>query len=116
MRGEKIKLGAWSAVGGAILVAIVGFSWGGWVTGGTAKKMAAEMTSAALVNRLAPLCLVRFHQDPEKDQKLEALKQANAWQKKDYVAKQGWATMAGEKEPDSKVAIECANRILQLSS
>lgn len=116
MSGEKIKLGLWSAVGGAILVAIVGFSWGGWVTGGTAQKRAAEMTSAALVDRLAPLCLVRFNQDPEKDQKLEALKQTNAWQQKDYVTKQGWATMASEKEPDSKVAIECTKRILQLSS
>ena len=116
MSWKKIKLGFWSALGGAILVAIVGFSWGGWVTGGTAQNMAAEMTSAALVDRLAPLCLVRFHQDPEKDQKLAALKQTYAWQQKDYVAKQGWATMAGEQEPDSQVAIECANRILQLSS
>ncbi len=116
MSWGKIKLGFWSAMGGAILLAIVGFGWGGWVTGGTAQTMAAEMTAAALVDRLAPLCLVRFTQDPEKDQKLEALKQTNAWQQKDYVAQQGWATMASEQEPDSQVAIECTKRILQISS
>ena len=27
MDWEKIKLGAWSAVGGAIILAIVGFTW-----------------------------------------------------------------------------------------
>jgi hypothetical protein len=115
MNWVKIKLAFWSAIVGAIVLAIVGFSWGGWVTGGTAQKMAAEMTSAAMVDRLAPLCLVRFSQDPEKDQKLEALKKVNTWQRKDYVEKQGWATMAGEKEPDGQVAIECANRLLQVS-
>ena len=116
MNWEKIKLGLWSAIGGAIVLAIVGFSWGGWVTGGTAQKMAAEMTSAAMVDRLTPLCLVRFNQDPEKEQKLEALKNTRSWQRKDYVEKQGWATLSGETKPDSPVATECANRILQISS
>ena len=116
MSWEKIKLGFWSAIGGAILIAIVGFGWGGWVTGGTAQKMAAEMTSAALVDRLAPLCLVRFNQDPEKDQKFEALKNTRSWQRQEYVEKQGWATLSGENKPDSPVATECANRILQISS
>jgi hypothetical protein len=116
MNWEKIKLGFWSAIGGAIVLAIVGFGWGGWVTGGTARHMAAQMTSAAMVDRLTPLCLVRFNQDPEKEQKLEALKNTSAWQRKDYVAKQGWATMSSEKDPDSPVAAECADRILQISS
>ena len=116
MNWEKIKLGFWSAIGGAIVLAIVGFSWGGWVTGGTAQKMAAEMTSAAMVDRLAPLCLVRFNQDPEKEQKLEVLKNTRSWQRKDYVEKQGWATLSSETKPDSPVATECANRILQISS
>jgi hypothetical protein len=116
MSWKKIKLGLWSAIGGAILAAIVGFGWGGWVTGGTAQTMAAEMTSAAMVDRLAPLCLLRFNQDPEKDQKLEALRNTSSWQRRGYVEEQGWATMLGATEPDSPVATECANRILQISS
>jgi len=28
MNWEKIKIGLWGAIGGAILAAIVGFSWG----------------------------------------------------------------------------------------
>jgi hypothetical protein len=78
--------------------------------------MAAEMTSAAMVDRLAPFCLVRFNEDPERDQKLEALKSTSSWQRRGYVEKQGWATMLGETAPDSSVATECANRILQIRS
>jgi pimeloyl-ACP methyl ester carboxylesterase len=116
MNWAKIKLGLWSAIGGAIALAIVGFSWGGWVTGATAQERATKMASAAMIDRLAPLCLAQFNHDPEKDEKLEALQQTNTWQRKDYVEKQGWATITGESEPDSSVAIECANRILKISS
>lgn len=31
---------------GAVAFAVVGFSWGGWVTGGTAKKMASLSLNA----------------------------------------------------------------------
>jgi hypothetical protein len=78
--------------------------------------MATKMTSAAMVERLAPLCLVRFNQDPEKDQKFQALKKTSSWQRRGYVEEQGWATMLGEQKPDSPVAAECANRIMQISS
>ena len=115
MSWEKIKLGLWGAIGGAILSMIVGFGWGGWVTGGTAKEQAAEMTSTAMVERLTPLCLLQFSEDPEKDQKFEHLKNASSWQRRDYVEEQGWATVLGEKEPDHEVAGECVNRLMKTS-
>ena len=37
---DKISTGVWAAIGGAILTMIIGFNWGGWVTGGTAQSMA----------------------------------------------------------------------------
>jgi hypothetical protein len=36
----QIKPAAWGAVGGAIAAMIIGFVWGGWVTGGTSEKAA----------------------------------------------------------------------------
>ena len=39
---------------------IVGFTWGGWVTGSTARSMAEE----TIVTRLAPICVVQFNKDP----------------------------------------------------
>ena len=76
--GEKIKLGFWAAVGGAILLAIIGFAWGGWVTGGTAQKMAEEMTENAVVDRLALICVERSNEDSEKDQKLKELQKKSS--------------------------------------
>jgi hypothetical protein len=40
MDSEKIKFGLLSAAGGAILLAVIGFNYGGWVTTGTAEAMA----------------------------------------------------------------------------
>ena len=77
--------------------------------------MAQVMADDAVVKRLAPMCVVRFHQDPRKDQKLKELKDVSTWQGSDYVKKQGWATMPGEKEPDSKVADECAKQLILIS-
>ncbi len=115
MKWEKIKIGLWSALGGAIVLAIIGFGWGGWVTGGIAQGMAEEMAEDAVVNRLAPFCVTQFNQDSEKDQKLKKLKETNAWNRGDYIEKQGWATMPGEEKPDSKVADECAKLLMQIS-
>ena len=39
---EKIQISVVSAIVGAIALTIIGFSWGGWVTGGTAQEMAEE--------------------------------------------------------------------------
>ncbi len=114
MDSEKIKQGLWGAAGGAVVLAVIGFTWGGWVTGGTAQKMAEEMAENAVVDRLAPICVEQFNQGSEKVQKLEELKETDTWQRDDYVANQGWATMPGEEKPDSKVATKCADMLMQL--
>ena len=114
MDSEKIKLGLWGALGGAIVLAIIGFAWGGWVTGGTAQEMAGEMAENAVVARLAPICVEQFKKDSEKDQKLIGLKKEISWKRNNYVEKQGWATMPGEKKFDSTVARKCAEMIVQL--
>ena len=91
-----------------VVTVIVGFTWGGWVTGNTARRLAEE----TIVTRLAPICVVQFNRDPMKDQKLKELKETSTWQGGDYVKKQGWATMPGEAEPASRVADECAKLLM----
>lgn len=98
----------WSWLAAAVVTIIVGFAWGGWITGGSAQAMAED----AVVKRLVPICLARVEQDPARDQKLKELKDSGVWERGDYVKKQGWATMPGDKEPDSKVAEECARLLL----
>ena len=114
MKKEYIKPFVWGLVVSAVLTMIIGFAFGGWVTGGTAQEMAKEMADEAVIDRLAPICVTQFNQDPEKDKKLQELKEISSYQRGDYVEKQGWATMPGEKEPDSNVANECAKRLVEL--
>ena len=114
MNWEKIKTGLWGAIGGAIVLAIVGFFWLGWVTGETAQEMAEEMAESAVVDRLAPICVEQFNQGSEKDQKLNELKEKPSFARGDYIEEQGWATMLGEKEPDGKVAEKCADMLMQV--
>jgi hypothetical protein len=98
----------WIALAAIILTMIVGFAWGGWVTGGNALKMSEE----AVVQNLAPICVGQFNQDPEKDMKLVELKEMSSYQRDDYVKEQGWATLPGEEQANSKVADACAKLLI----
>ena len=106
------KVVFWFAVAAVVLTLIVGFNWGGWVTGGSALKTAQAMAKDAVVQRLTPMCVAQYNQDPGKVQKLTELKDTSIWQRRAYVEKQGWATIPGEEKPDSKVADECAKRLV----
>ncbi|MFL2809067.1 MAG: hypothetical protein ACJ0DG_08445 [bacterium] len=112
---EKIKSFFWNAIVGAIIISIVGFSWLGWVTGGTAQQEAKQMSEEAVNDRLAKICVYQAIQDPGKDQKLKELKEKSSYEKDDYVMKQGWATMPGEEEPEREVADKCAELLLDIS-
>ena len=101
----------WSVVAAVILTMIVGFTWGGWVTGGTAQEMAEVAAKKAVVERLSLICADQFSQDPDKEQKLIAFIDTKAYQRDDYVTDQGWATMFGDEEPDRNVADACAKLI-----
>ena len=114
MDSEKIEPGLWGAAGGAVVLAVIGFTLGGWVTGSTAQAMADGAAQEAVVARLAPICIEQFNQISEKDQKLQKLKDTDSWERRAYVEKQGWATMPGEKDPDSKVAKKCAELLVEL--
>jgi hypothetical protein len=102
----------WFSVASIILTMIVGFNWGGWVTGSTAQRMAEVTAQNAVVQRLAPICVAQFNQDPEKDQKLQELKAVSSYQRNGYVKDQGWATMLGEENSDNKVTTECVKLLM----
>jgi len=53
------------AIAGAIAAIIIGFAWGGWVTGGKAGRMAETSAETAVVQALTPLCVAKTEQEPE---------------------------------------------------
>ena len=108
---EKIKFGLLSAAGGAIVLAVIGFNWGGWVTTGTAEVMAKETAANAVAERLGSICVAQFNRDSEKGQKLNEMKEKDTWDKGRYIEKQSWAIMPGDEKADSKVADACAQQL-----
>lgn len=104
----------WGAAGGAVLLAIVGFGWGGWMTAGTAERTADQRVSSAVVAALAPICVSQFQLTADAMVKQEEMKKIGVYDRNSFVEKAGWATMPGSTTPDSKVAKACADLIFKL--
>lgn len=102
----------WGAAGGAAVLAVLGFTWFGWITSNSAERMAKERADAAVVAALTPLCVEKFKESAEAAKQLEALKKIDyAWERGSFVEKGGWATFPGSAEPNSDVARACAEAV-----
>jgi hypothetical protein len=108
----ETKPAIWGVVGGAIALAIVGFTWGGWVTGGTAESSATQRANSAVVAALAPVCADKFKNTADAAANLTALKKIESWQQGDYVEKGGWAILPGSNPPAQVTAVAKACAIL----
>ena len=106
----ETKPALWGIAGGAVAAAIIGFTWGGWVTGSTAEASAVQRSNAAVVVALAPLCVEKFQRGADVPGTLAALKKADSWSQGDYIEKGGWAALPGSNSPQqlSAVAKACA--------
>ena len=110
---EWLKPGIYGAVIGAVTLAIVGFSWGGWVTGGTAQEQAAEMSEDNVTAAMVPVCLDIARTDPQRGAKLETIRDVSRYQQRDALMEAGWATVPGSDGPDRDLAQACLAAIDQ---
>jgi hypothetical protein len=100
---------------GAVATMVVGFTWGGWVRGGTAEELAQTRANSAVVAALAPICVEQFQQSADAPAKLVELKKANSWDQSTYVEKGGWSVMPGTKGTNvSGVSQACATALRDL--
>ncbi|MBY0317694.1 MAG: hypothetical protein K2X72_03115 [Reyranella sp.] len=97
---------------GAVICAIVGFTWGGWVTGATARKDAAVSAHNATVATLAPFCAERFRAQSDATTRMAELAKASTWERSSVVEKSGFAAMPGSKTGDSDIARACVELLL----
>jgi hypothetical protein len=99
----------WACIFAAGTTIVIGFGWGGWVTAGTARKMAMAAGDVARTELASTICVERFKAEPNRDGRLNefnALAEPNKKQK--FVETNGWATRPGEKYPDRMVTESCA--------
>jgi len=99
----------WACIATAIATMIVGFGWGGWITGGTSRIMATTAADAARSELASAICVERFTAAPNSAARLVELKAIpDSYKKRQYVEAGGWATMPGKTSPDSRGAESCA--------
>lgn len=97
---------------GAVASMVIGFSWGGWLTGGAATKLADERANTSVVAALTPICVAKFLQNNDAKANLAALQKISSnWEQGDYLQKGGWATRPGATSPDYQVARACAEQL-----
>jgi hypothetical protein len=114
LQGQSLKRLLQGAAVGAVTTIVIGFNWGGWTLGGTAKEMAQKSASTAVVAVLAPICVDKFQHANDSPGALVELKKVSSWQQGSFVEKGGWATFPGSATPDSAVARACGEILARL--
>jgi hypothetical protein len=99
---------------GAVATLIIGFYWGGWVTGGHATEMVRRSSTAAVVTALSPICVDKFQRSAEAATNLTEFKKVSSYQQSSFIEKGGWATMPGSDAANSSVAQACAEMLSSL--
>ncbi len=109
---KVLKPALWGAVGGAVALTIIGFTWGGWVTGSKAEIVAKDRAAGAVVAALAPICVYNFRQGADAPAQRVELTKVKAWNQAEFVEKGGWAKMHGTTSINMAMARACAEMIL----
>ena len=105
----------WGVAAGAVATVVIGFSWGGWVTGGTAQEMAEKAAQLSHQQLAAAICTERFATAPEARVQLAELKEiTSAYQRGKFIEDRGWAVMPGTERADRKTAMACAEGLMTL--
>ncbi len=100
---------AWTCAGAAVATMIVGFTWGGWMTGKTSRELVSAAGATARGELAGTICVERFRAAADSAAKLTELKAiSGAFAQRQFVEKGGWATMPGETAPDRRRAEACA--------
>ena len=108
----ELKPALLGAMGGAIALAILGFTWGGWMTAGNAATQASQRASEAVVTALAPICADNFRRGQDSVARLVELKKVSSWEQGSFIEKGGWAKIPGSQSTDSTILRACATLIL----
>jgi hypothetical protein len=106
----NVKPALWGAVGGAVVLALVGFAWGGWKTAATTRDLVQAGSQKAVVVALAPFCVEKFNAQTDAATRLGELKKLAGYEQGPFVEKAGWATFGTDK-PNSEVARACADAL-----
>nr|WP_272213188.1 hypothetical protein [Marinicella sp. W31]MDC2879136.1 hypothetical protein [Marinicella sp. W31] len=103
----------WACILTAVVTMIAGFTWGGWVTGGTSRDLAAEAGDLSRSELATVICLERFRSAPDSAEQMTSLKAiGSSYNQRQFIEAGGWATMPGETTANRSAASACANALV----
>ncbi len=102
----------WACAACVVATMVIGFSWGGWVTGGTAGQMVEKSAIELRAQLAAVVCVDRFVKGPDAVAQLASLKGSDSWKRDSFIDAGGWTTLAGMDKPVSGAAILCVQQLL----
>ena len=114
LRGNSLTRLLQGAAAGAVATLVIGFYWGGWVTGGTANELVQRSTSTAVVTALSPIFVDKFQHSSAAAANMVELKKVSSYQQGSFIEKGGWATLPGSDGANSAVARACAEMLSNL--
>ncbi|MSP96204.1 MAG: hypothetical protein EXR29_03060 [Betaproteobacteria bacterium] len=100
------------ALAGAILIAWVGFDALGWKTSSAAEALSKKNSESAVVLAYARICSAQFNAAKDLPARLAELQKVDQWSRGAVIAKTGYGSMLGEKEPTSGVPQACADLLI----
>jgi hypothetical protein len=107
-----LKPALYGAVAGGIVVSIIGFSWGGWVTGGSAQQAATDAADASRSDLASAICVQNFMASDDARTQLAALQEITSnIQQRRYIIDGGWAVMPDAETPSNETATLCARML-----
>jgi hypothetical protein len=106
-QGESLTRLSQGVAVGVVATLIVGFGWGGWMLGSSAKTLADNTANTAVTAAIAPICVEQFQHSADAAANLTALKKVSTWEQAAFVEKGGWAVMPGSKTVDEGVPQAC---------
>jgi hypothetical protein len=84
----------WACAGSVIVATVLGFTWGGWTTGGSAQEMADKAAASARQELAGVMCVERFMAAPDANVQLAKLQGiTSAYQQSKFVEEGGWAAI-----------------------
>ena len=106
----------WSCVGSVVVALVVGFTWGGWVTGGTSRDLAATAGTDARGQLASVICVERFLASPTAAAQLVELKGlTSSYQQRQFIEKSGFATMPETDSANRRASDLCAQMLAALA-
>jgi hypothetical protein len=94
---------------------VVGFTWGGWVTGGSAQKMAGAAGDTSRYELASVICVERFLDLPDARAQLTELKAIDSsYRQRQFIEAGGWATMPSKEKAARQTAELCAKVLANL--